>query len=125
MTDIDTHDIILPRYPAAYSGDSGYRMILIRICAWCQNYLGALECPEPGITHGICRDCRSRLESEYFLQMEHLKAGLTLEVGENDIWLKQAGQIVAVFSTPVNRKLIIREADKHLEPDANNVTKIF
>ncbi len=54
-------------------------MALKKICAWCQADLGELECPESGVTHGICQPCLSRLKSEYFLQPRHLKAGLVLE----------------------------------------------
>jgi hypothetical protein len=34
---------------------------MVRVCAWCQKYLGSLE-PflDPAISHGICRDCVER-----------------------------------------------------------------
>jgi hypothetical protein len=54
-------------------------MTLRIICAWCKADLGELECPESGVTHGICQSCRAWIESEHCLQMELLEAELVLE----------------------------------------------
>jgi hypothetical protein len=54
-------------------------MTLKIICAWCEADLGKLECPESGVTHGICQSCRSRLESERRQWVDHLAAKLVLE----------------------------------------------
>jgi hypothetical protein len=34
---------------------------MVRVCAWCQKYLGSIEpFHDPAISHGICRDCVER-----------------------------------------------------------------
>jgi len=90
-------------------------MTLKRVCAWCQADLGEVESLESGVTHGICRSCRTRVESEYWLLPRHLAAGLILET-ENDhiIKLKQRNQTIALFTSPISRKSILQESDKFL-----------
>jgi len=34
---------------------------MVRVCAWCQKYMGSMEpFHEPAISHGICGDCVER-----------------------------------------------------------------
>ena len=34
---------------------------MVRVCAWCQKYLGSMEpFHDPAISHGICRECVER-----------------------------------------------------------------
>jgi hypothetical protein len=34
---------------------------MVTVCAWCQRYMGSKEpLHNPGVTHGICRDCIGR-----------------------------------------------------------------
>jgi len=89
-------------------------MALKRVCAWCQADLGVLECPESGITHGICRSCRTRVISRYWLQDKHLIAGLVLDIENHVLWLKHSDRLLAGFSLPVNREFLLQEADKYL-----------
>ena len=89
-------------------------MALKRVCTWRQADLGDLECTEPGVTHGICRSCRTRVISQYWLQDKHLESGLTLDVQDHVLWLKQIDRALAGFALPVNRKILLQEADKYL-----------
>ena len=93
-------------------------MTLKRVCAWCQADLGILECPESGVTHGICRNCRTQVVSQHWLQAQHLRAGLALDIEDHILWLKQSDMILASFTLPVNRNSLLQEADKylHLQP---------
>lgn len=40
---------------------------MISVCAWCGKILG-YRGEEPGVTHGICPECRERIEREYKLE---------------------------------------------------------
>jgi hypothetical protein len=33
---------------------------MVRVCAWCQRYLGIKHSHQGGISHGICRPCAAR-----------------------------------------------------------------
>jgi hypothetical protein len=33
---------------------------MVRVCAWCQRYLGTKHSHQGGISHGICRPCAAR-----------------------------------------------------------------
>jgi hypothetical protein len=90
-------------------------MTLKKVCAWCQADLGELECPQSGITHGICQSCCAKAESQYWLQPRHLAAGLILETDDDlTLKLKYQGQTIASFSSPINRRSIHQAADQYL-----------
>jgi cytochrome c5 len=37
---------------------------MVIVCAWCQRYMGSREpLDDHGLSHGICDDCRARVES--------------------------------------------------------------
>jgi len=40
---------------------------MIAVCAWCGTVLGSRG-TEPGVTHGICPDCKARIVREYRLE---------------------------------------------------------
>lgn len=38
---------------------------MVRVCAWCERYLGSMEpLRDPGVSHGICDDCFQRQAAE-------------------------------------------------------------
>ena len=54
-------------------------MILIRICAWCDRFLGVDEIPrgdanEADITHGICDTCNGKERERVIAQLEQGKS---------------------------------------------------
>ena len=35
-----------------------------RICAWCKESMGEIAPEQPGITHGICEECKKKILAE-------------------------------------------------------------
>ena len=35
-----------------------------RVCSWCLRDMGEIAPEQPGITHGICEDCKEKLLAE-------------------------------------------------------------
>ena len=34
-------------------------------CSWCLKYMGEIAPDEPGITHGICEECKAKVLAEW------------------------------------------------------------
>jgi len=50
-----------------------------RICAWCRKEMGEVAPEQPGITHGICEECREKVLAE--------RDGQSAPVGPHTVFL--------------------------------------